>query len=210
MTKSTCRNKLFYLARTDYMGLRVAITVIAMILCILRIVFPDWKIDHITIGLGILALLPWMAYFISSAKFPGGYEIRFRDLEAAVSELEVPATQKESDESTQNLEQIFQQDASLALVALRIEIEKRLRKIAEIYNISERLPLIRLVRELSNKIELSVGGLQEIIMAGNRAAHGASVEPSVADWAYQEGPVILRGLDEFVKEKKVTKEEVSQ
>ena len=40
-------------------------------------------IDAISLGLLIVALLPWASSLIESAKFPGGWEIKFRDLKKA-------------------------------------------------------------------------------------------------------------------------------
>jgi hypothetical protein len=41
----------------------------------------------------------------------------------------------------------------------------------------------------------NMSGLQELIYAGNQAAHGAKVEPEVASWAVDIGPRILSSLD---------------
>jgi hypothetical protein len=39
-------------------------------------------------------------------------------------------------------------------------------------------------------------GLDELINAGNRAAHGATVQDSVAQWAIEYGPKVLAVLDD--------------
>lgn len=57
---------------------------------------------------------------------------------------------------------------------------------------------MQLFHELRNQGVLngtSMSGLQEIVMAGNQAAHGARVEPAVAEWAFDYGPRILAALD---------------
>jgi hypothetical protein len=58
--------------------------------------------------------------------------------------------------------------------------------------------LIRLfhaLRERGVLSEDSIDGLQDLIMAGNSAVHGAKVEEAVADWAFEYGPQVLAVLD---------------
>ena len=89
-------------------------------------------------------------------------------------------------------------DANLALVALRIEIERRLRAIAARHGINDSLPLTRLFRELYRQeilTEAVFGSLEQIVNAGNRAAHGATVEPTVQQWALDSGAQIIAALD---------------
>jgi len=60
------------------------------------------------------------------------------------------------------------------------------------------MPLTRLFRELYRReilTESVFGSLEEIVNAGNRAAHGASVEPSVQQWALDSGAQIIAALD---------------
>jgi hypothetical protein len=38
-------------------------------------------------------------------------------------------------------------------------------------------------------------GILELVDAGNRAVHGAEVDPSVAEWAFEESPRIIAALD---------------
>src|ERR1039457_5275582 len=73
---------------------------------------------------------------------------------------------------------IAERDPNLALAGLRIEIEKRLRLLAGYFKIPERLSLTQMLRELQKREIMTasaLGGLQELIFAGNRAVHGAKV-----------------------------------
>jgi len=94
-------------------------------------VFPDLKIDAITLGLLIVAVLPWLTSLIESAKFPGGWEIKFRDLKEAAEQVtsDTEALEIDSAEEITDRVQAYQpqQDSNLALVGLRIEIERRVR-----------------------------------------------------------------------------------
>jgi hypothetical protein len=42
---------------------------------------PDGGIDPIALGLAVIALVPWIADFLSGAKLPGGFEVAFRAVE---------------------------------------------------------------------------------------------------------------------------------
>ena len=94
-------------------------------------------------------------------------------------------------------------DSNLALVYLRIEIEKRLRTLAQKANLNSTGSLSRLFRDLQKSgvvNDVVFSGLQELIIAGNQAAHGAEVEPSVADSVLEFGPRIINALDRSIAE----------
>jgi hypothetical protein len=90
----------------------------------------------------------------------------------------------------------------LALVGLRIELEQRLRQLGKNHGIVNHLiPLARLLRELRQREVLPnevADGLSELIISGNQAAHGAKVEPQVAQWAISYGLQILASLDDLL------------
>ncbi len=186
------------------------ISAVAVGLIAARLLWPQIQVDAITLGLLIVAVLPWASTLIESAKLPGGWEVKFRDLKAASAAIEAspsPAAQtgdarKAEQELQEAVRPIYETNANLALVALRIDIEKRLRLLAHNNNVSSTLPLTQLLRELTRQEVLppSIGeSLNAIIDAGNRAAHGASVEPSVQSWAIDSGSKVLRTLDDLMK-----------
>ena len=182
--------------------LKVGISTVAALLIVVRLIWPELKIDAISIGLFIVALIPWLTSIVESMKFPGGWEIKLRDIEEAGRKVTDARPATESIELPKFMT-VADQDPNLALVALRIEVENRVRTLAEKNSISPNAPLSRLLRELRKKGVLdhaAFHGLQEIVMAGNRAAHGATVEPSLADWAFINGSAILSILDEKLKD----------
>ncbi len=84
---------------------------------------------------------------------------------------------------------------------LRIELEKRVRTLAERFDIGERNSLRRMVDELQRHgalTHLAMSGLRELIDAGNRAAHGADVDSRAAQWAMDYGLDVLAFLDEKI------------
>jgi len=180
--------------------LKLLISIAAGVLIIVHIIWPNLTIDVITLGLLVVLILPWLTSIIKSAEFPGGWKIEFQDIQSAgakVAEDNTIIIQAESDSRPSYID-ISTTDPNLALVSLRIEIEKRLRTLAKQYQIKENRPmgvLFNDLRKVGVLSDPSVSGLQELIMAGNQAAHGARVDSAVASWAFDFGPQILAVLD---------------
>lgn len=176
---------------------RSLISLGAVALIALRVWFPEIKIDTITIGLLIVAVLPWLSSLLESAKFPGGWEVKFRDLDSAGRRITGGGFTRAASQPPSYLE-ISDQDPNLALVGLRIEIERRLRELARHHSLPANRPMTQLLRDLREREVLndpSLSGLQELVHAGNQAAHGARVEPRAAEWAFTYGPQVLGALD---------------
>lgn len=181
-------------------NLKASISLIALGLLLVRVVFPDLKIDGVSIGLLALAILPWLSPLIKSAKLPGGFEIEFQDVKAAAErvtsggETQLIATPP----SEPSYLMIADQDPHLALTGLRIEIERRLRTLSVRANAPGSRSLSQLTKELQDRDILSAeaaAGLRDLIALGNQAAHGVSVAPEVAHSAVEYGPQVLRVLD---------------
>ena len=186
-------------------GLRIGISITAIGIIIIRLIWPNIKVDAVTIGLLIVAILPWLTSLIESAEFPGGWKIKFRDIETAVSEAKKIPEQPELKEEKEPLSyiDIFEQDPSLAMVSLRIEIEKKIRELAKIRDIPEQRSLRQMINQLLKKGILeytTINGLNELISVGNRAAHGAKVDQDVAFWAINNADKFLYFLDRKIQE----------
>src|SRR4051812_39805879 len=119
--------------------IRTVLSAGALLCIVARIVFPEVKIDAVTLGLLVVGILPWLSELLESAEFPGGWKVKFRDLQEAAAQI-VHGEAVELVQRDQDL-LINPQDASLSLVGLRIEIEKRLRRIAAASTIDPKLPL---------------------------------------------------------------------
>jgi len=191
------------------------------LILLVRLIWPTIKIDTISLGLIIVAILPWLSSLIESAEFPGGWKIKFRDIQQAGAKItggeDTSSTTTTATTTTtlppEAIEEkrkssflyVMDHDPNLAIVGIRIEIEKRIRELAEIEGLRLNQPLSRLLRELQFRGVLNqtvFTGLQEIVMAGNQAAHGARVEPSISDWAFTYGPEILLTLDRIIENTK--------
>ena len=182
--------------------IKIAVSITAVIAVVVRLIWPNIKIDAVAFGLFVVAVLPWLSSILESAKFPGGWEVKFRDLQKAASQVTAGAESTSTATAEPSFVSIANQDPNLALVGLRIEIEKRLREMAARYGLPERQPLNRIFHELRRREILdpqALEGLDELIIAGNHAAHGAVVQTSVAQWAIEYGPKVLAVLDDRLR-----------
>lgn len=178
---------------------KVSLTLLALALATLRVVFPDVKVDVVTVAFIALAALPWLFPFIKSAKLPGGWEITFRDVQAAGEKITSSGATSDVKEPTSPF---LTDDPNLALVALRIEIERRIRSLSPDLGVNPSVPLRYSINELEKRGTLPrhvAEGLNDLITAGNSAARGASVDPSVSTWARTAAPSLLRTLDDLVE-----------
>src|SRR5438132_7717334 len=112
--------------------LSVLITTVAAVLAVGHVVFPTIAVDAITVALLIAAVSPWLGHVFKAFEV-AGTRFEYPDLLRAEAEvtkagLTAPATSKQRDA----LPASAQDDALIALAALRIELERRLRSLAEL------------------------------------------------------------------------------
>jgi hypothetical protein len=188
--------------------IKIWVTAIAAIAVVSHLVLPQLKIDGITATFFIIAIIPWLEPLFKSVELPGGIKVEFQDLEkvseeakaAGIIQADSKVEQKESIEKPEyaflELANVNQQ---MALVGLRIEIEKRLRELAKKYSLSMKyLGVNQLIDELSDKniIESKEKAVfKDMIVTLNHAAHGVEYDPRTAEWIIQNGPEILKSLD---------------
>lgn len=177
--------------------IKILISSAGLFILLARLIWPMIKVDAISLGLLIVAILPWLSSLIESAEFPGGWKIKFRDIQQAGAKITA------GEETSPTTSTTTTTTSTTTLPPEALEIEKRIRKLAEIEGLKLNQPLSRLLRELNQRGVLSqmvFSGLQEIVSAGNQAAHGAKVEPSVTDWAFDMGQNILLAMDRKIQE----------
>ena len=194
------------------LGVKCAISGGAVGVIVARALWPNVvKIDAITFALLMVAILPWLSSVIKSIEFPGGIKLELRYLQEAAEKV-ITATPLAKPNARGRISggdlgtpttrysfvDVMGRDPNLALAGLRIEIERRLRMLAEKYELQARDPLGRLLGALHRRQILTsdeASGLNALIDAGNSAVHGADVAPQVADWAIHTGPEVLAVLD---------------
>ena len=190
---------------------RACITAGAVLLAIIHAIWPDLKIDAVTLVLLGMAVVPWLAPLFKSLELPGGWKVEFQELKDVTDRAGKAGLV--ADESTVAAENEFpfqllaSTDPNLALAGLRIEIEKRLVRLGK----SNGLPVQRrgigsLLRDL-NQHEL-INGVERSVLSDlsgilNSAVHGATVEQAALNWAMEVGPRILRALDDRINSQSV-------
>ena len=186
---------------------KIILSIVAFILLILHHLFPQFKIDVIDLALFVLLLLPWFSSIIKGVELPGGIKIEFQDLKNASDKI-INESAETISTVDRNKEEVFvprDNSAAIALVSLRIEIEKRIQKLISYYQIDDKSDIPALLYELrKNKVlsESELDGLRTIVIYGNRVAQGVSVDTNIIEWAKNEGPKILAILDAKIEQTK--------
>lgn len=192
--------------------IQFSITLGALAVAIVHLLWPGLKIDAVTVALVTIATLPWLAPLFKSIEIPGLVKVEFAELEQAKQEAEsagllakpsLPTPQDHVTPSEYPFAMIQTLDSNLALAGLRIEIERRLAALARKYGVETNryginwlLSTLRLRRVLTQEEELVLERLAKLL---NAAVHGAEVDPRGAAWAAQVGPALLEALDQKIK-----------
>lgn len=202
-------------------------SLIAIAIAAAHIFLPSVTIDAITLTLLVLAAFPWLLPYIQDFEIPGVVKISLPETKAATDKLKedhiikvkpaqlkittypatitatpaAPSDQEILESTFESLRRISETEPNLALVGFRIEIEKRIVRLAQFFDLkTERVGLNRLVRELTKREIISSdagSGLTELIALGNQAAHGADVTREAAEWVLDVGPSILTQLEDI-------------
>ena len=187
---------------------QIGISFVALLAASVHVARPDLAIDAVTLFLIGVAALPWFIYLFKSVELPGGWKIEFQELERVGKKADEAGLLQEIPANNPAMTHSFQltaaHDPNLALVGLRIEIERRLRKMADVVGVeSDHAPLGHLFRELSKRSALTldqVAVLGDMINLLNRAAHGVVAEPSATSWALETGASLLATLDKRIED----------
>jgi hypothetical protein len=179
---------------------KIILSIVSIAIILLRRLFPQFQIDAIDLALIVIMFLPWFSGLIKGMELPGGFKIEFQDLKEAGDKI-IKQISDKSLKIVKAKEEVFitkDNNSNLALVSLRIEIEKRIQKLIEFYKIDSRSDIPSLLYKLKQNCVLN-DGLRTIVMFGNRAAHGVRVDQSVVEWAQNVGPKILSILDSKIE-----------
>ena len=185
----------------------ILISGFAIFLLIIHLIFPTIVIDAIAITLFLIAIIPWAGQIFRSIKLPGGFQIDYRELKELSQDLKATGLTAEPTKEPPNYELTTIQSLSptLQLVNLRIEIEKRIRHLAELCEVVEnRRSLDQVVIGLVRADALSLGDLEvlrQLFRILNPAIHGEEIADPVFYWALEEGPHLLAGLDLRIERK---------
>lgn len=180
--------------------LKIAVTAGAVIVLVCRLIWPNLSIDAVSLGLLVIGLVPWLAPLIKSVELPGGLKVSLQDVkEAGASVIGSSREKVRSAPPTRRLSLFPEIDPNIALLKLRVELERRLREAALAKGLDANTPLLRLVQELQDRAILSpsvAAGVMNFINVANTAAHGAQVDLNVLSWANLNGPQVLDALED--------------
>ena len=200
------------------MKTKILISIVCIVGVAVHLIWPAFKIDLITLILVIVGVLPWTASIIKSLELPGGFKIELQDVKAATDKVKsLPMLEAEPGtfvfsghgaqllleraDSIASLRDAFGRDPNLALVGVRIEIEKRVNLLCQMNNIDANRPLRYKLQHLQRQKVIPAevaSGLNDLVSMGNKAAHGAEVSPDAASWVLDVGPEIISILDEII------------
>jgi len=178
-----------------------AISIVAVAGVAIHIWLPAVAIDAVTLTLLAIAVVSWLAPLFKAIELPGGVKVEFAELEKARDEAEsagILVTAPAKPEIRAATAVLSTDDPNLALASLRIELERRLRQIAERNGVVVKQHSVgALLRELQKRELLSHGQssiLADLLPSLNAAVHGASVDPRASAWAREVGSQLLAGL----------------
>ncbi|MEB3104086.1 hypothetical protein [Ferviditalea candida] len=184
-------------------------TLLAVVLVLIHIFFPDLKVDSITLGLLVVAVLPWLAPLFKSVELPGGMKFELQDFKEIEEKADKAGMFDKDIQPTNQIEYTFQlvakEDPKLALAGLRIELEDKLRKLAYENDLDTKYKgLGNLLKILSSHDlitfeERSV--LADMVRMLNAAVHCEvdRFEYSNVSWALELGIKILNSLNKRIK-----------
>jgi hypothetical protein len=186
--------------------LKYFISFIALLLISIHIIWPQVAIDGITLGLIVIAIIPWLSPLFKSLQFPGGVKIEYQDLEKTKRQIKEAGLLPKKPKIAKNLDFVpsVNDDPTIALAWLRIEVEKRLRQLIKEKRLSEEGGLKRNLYILYKKDILSDEerqALSDLVEILSTAIHGVPVDQAASDWAIEIGPMVLKALDNKLRKK---------
>jgi len=189
---------------------QIAISLLACVLLIAHLMWPDLKIDAITLTLFGMAVVPWLGSVFKSLEMPGGWKFEFKDFAAAVTNAETSgllAPEKVAltgqTEPQLNYSALIDTYPKLAVIGLRVDIEMRLRELASRNGIKDqKLSATALTRQLA-KLQVLTGqesvALLGILASLNPIVHGAEITYANAEQVLAVGKRLIDSLDERLR-----------
>jgi hypothetical protein len=186
-----------------------AVTSVALTGVAAHLIWPNLKIDTIALALLFAAAIPWLLPLFKEIEFPGGLKLEFQELQAAeqraaqvglLAEAPPPASARYE----RSFEMIADEDPNLALAGLRIEIEKRLNRLAQDAGVAKKMSVGQSLRVLGDKGILTHEQstvLNDMVWLLNSAVHGATVDQKSTRWALEVGPRLLATLDKKIPQR---------
>jgi hypothetical protein len=182
-------------------------------LLVLHTFFDHLHIDNTTVFLLLLIILipylPWIT------------RIKFGDFEAEIGRKEIeqigdkldasqqqPTPNSTMGEELENIREQGQQDPQVALLKVRVAIEKRLRALLSVYlpgkedtKFYSAGPMVWELRQADVLDEQLAGALEDVISVANRAVHGENITTQNAESIIDISLRAIRSLDTLLFDK---------
>jgi hypothetical protein len=187
--------------------LQAVISLLACVLLIAHLIWPDLKIDTITVTLFAIAVVPWLGSLFKSLELPGGWKFEFKDFAKAVTKAEAagllaPKSAAFTGQTRPNAtySALFDAYPKLAVIGLRVDIEKRLRELADRNGIKDQkasaTALTRQLTKLGILTNPESAALLGILASLNPVVHGAEIDRANAEQVLAVGNRLIDSLDE--------------
>lgn len=193
-------------ALDPFKRLRKAVTLGALSIALIHVIWPSLAIDAITLGLLVIAVLPWLAPLVKSLELPGGWKIELQEMKQATDKAKNAGLLSSSPHSpavSHSFQLVADSDPNLALAGLRIEIERRLVTLCEKNDVQVRSRSVgHMLLALDQKGVLTPeqrSALSDLTGLLNSAVHGAKVDSQAASWAMEIAPDLLESLNRLIE-----------
>jgi hypothetical protein len=188
---------------------QIGISTIPALFLIGHLVWPDARIDTITLILLGMCFIPWLGTIFKSIELPGGMKFEYQSLRKIEQEVQKFGLLKSDDKqiSDPTYLALIEQNPNLALAALRIDIERKLRAIA---GVDPETGPFQSLHQIVNDMQSSglltpiqESSLISILSILNSAVHGKNITSSSAYEVMGLGQRLLNSLDRKLQKKKL-------
>jgi hypothetical protein len=188
-------------------ALKISISVSACVFLIAHLVWPSLKVDAIALTLFGIAIIPWLGNVFKSVEMPGGLKFEFQDFANAAKVAEASgllAPQKiaitEQTRSDVTYWDLLDTYPRLAVIGLRIDIEIRLRELADRNSITDQQASATALTRQLGRLGVLTGpesvALLGILASLNSVVHGAEITRANAEQVLEVGKRLIGFLDE--------------
>ena len=189
-------------------------SILCLVLISIHAFYPGIVIDSTTIGLLLLLLVPHVLHLLKKIGLPGGGEIEMKDIgkdieqvkkevETQSSIIDVGVVTELGPEivKTSSVDAFYTvSDPTTSIAAFRIDLERKIRKLAELRDVDDKSFNVML-KALSSfgEFDQSVSWLiQNLYSLASRAIHGEKVTLDQATFIVENGEIVIKYLEKQI------------
>mgnify|MGYP000052648293 CR=1 FL=1 len=168
-----------------------AFSLVFLVLAYTHVFVETIDVDAITIVLMVLATLPWVFPYLKSLELPGGIKVEMKN---ALEKVEQAAAEIDDSGQSSGYQGV---DTALAFIALRVEIEKIVRRYhpdlrSSPYSLPARLHKLAKENVINQHL---ADALLDIVKLGNAASQGQFVPSKEAELILMRSGPLLDKLE---------------